>query len=687
MKAFKRSVIALFLFPFLTNTIAYAQLRGLGYIDSIKKDLKKNPAVDTNRIKSYYRIANDYTYIDVDSALHYADIGMALAQKLNFKKAIAAFHSLYADVASDRGEYDKAIELYNKAVSIDIEIGNKNNLASAYNNIGTANQRRGNFIESLKYNFRALKIAEEIKSYYLMGTLYNNISKVFIAQANYDKALYYSSKALKLHTQQHDKDGMASATNSIADVFYLQKNRKKANEYYRKAHELYKAVNNTLGEATALSRLGLIYEGVDREKKLSYLLEAQKMFDAFSPKHPSSITNIGNIGDLYAETIITNKPLTGKLPPGVPSDKEKISALAKQYLNRAISYATETDDTDDLSYFSEDLALLQEKEGDFKGALQNYRKAKGINDSLYSQQSKNKLAMMEAQYQFQKKEDAYKQQQQISALKMRQIVLVSVLVFIVAVAVMILLLNRARIKQLRLKNELQRKEAEEQARELLYRNKLSESELKAIRSQMNPHFIFNVLNSIESYVLENDSKTASRLVQKFATLSRLILENSTQSMVVAEREWKALKLYTELEAIRFNHQFSYEFYADPDLDMTKLMLPPMLVQPLIENSIHHGLRNSTAEKPAVNVRLEQTDAVIYFTVDDTGIGMDEAEKFKTHSSVKSKSIGLNAIRERIEIINAMNNGNHAAFEVRPKTVDEGTGTVAVLTLPKVLKST
>ncbi|RYY30009.1 MAG: sensor histidine kinase, partial [Sphingobacteriaceae bacterium] len=114
-------------------------------------------------------------------------------------------------------------------------------------------------------------------------------------------------------------------------------------------------------------------------------------------------------------------------------------------------------------------------------------------------------------------------------------------------------------------------------------------------------------------------------------------------------------------------------------------LPPMLVQPLIENSIHHGLRNSAAQKSSVNVRLEQTATEIYFTVEDNGIGMDEAEKFKTFSAVKSKSIGIAAIRERIEIINGMNEIKAASFHIHKKNRDEGTGTIAKLTLPKVLK--
>ncbi|RYD89682.1 MAG: tetratricopeptide repeat protein, partial [Sphingobacteriales bacterium] len=142
---------------------------------------------------------------------------------------------------SDKGDYQKAIPLFTKSVNINIAIGNKNNLASNYNNIGTANQRRGNFTEALKYNFKALKIAEEIKSDYLTATLYNNISNVFIAQTDYDKALQYSSKALKVHTKQKDTDGMASATNSIADIFYLKKDFKNAGIYYKEALELFKS--------------------------------------------------------------------------------------------------------------------------------------------------------------------------------------------------------------------------------------------------------------------------------------------------------------------------------------------------------------------------------------------------------------------------------------------------------------
>lgn len=368
----------------------------------------------------------------------------------------------------------------------------------------------------------------------------------------------------------------------------------------------------------------------------------------------------------------------------VAGNYSAVTKKAEEFLNRAIKYSKDAGDVDNLSVFSDKLAQLQEKEGDYKNAFNNYKLSRSISDSLYSQESKNKIAELTAEYDFQKKEETYKQQQQISALKMRQLILYAVLAVVLISGILVFLLYRSRISQLRLKNELQRKEAEEQTRELLHRNKLSESELKAIRAQMNPHFIFNVLNSIESYIMENDPKMACRLVQKFASLSRIILENSTQSLVVAEREWKALQLYTELEAIRFNHHFKYAFQVDPLIDLTTLLLPPMLVQPLIENSIHHGLRNSMNEDNQLSVSLKQTEHELIFTVDDNGVGLDEKARSKT-SAVKSKSIGLSAIRERIDIINYVNENNRAEFEIHAKAPVEGRGTVARLKLPKIFR--
>jgi len=216
--------------------------------------------------------------------------------------------------------------------------------------------------------------------------------------------------------------------------------------------------------------------------------------------------------------------------------------------------------------------------------------------------------------------------------------------------------------------------------QFLIKQRLSESELKSIRSQMNPHFIFNVLNSIEAYIMENDKKTASRLIQKFAALSRLILENSTKSLVTADKEWKALMLYTELEAMRYAGVFTYEFEVEGDIQLKSIYLPPMLIQPLIENAILHGLIAHEQTDGQLKVTLIKTDNGICISVQDNGIGYGTETKTNRFSGIKEKSMGLASIKERIEMINKQNpNSVRASFYIT--SGKNQSGTIAEVCLP------
>jgi len=676
---FKIFYILLFTF-FISDT--HAQKQGLAAIDSIKQHLI-TAQPDTHKVRIMYRIAERYRFSIPDSAKRYASEALVLAKKLKWQKGIGALLDCLGSIYNDNSDYAKAIQYYEAAYQINKKIDYRPNMARNLNNIGSVYQRQTKLVKSQEYNFKALKLAQENKMDDLTGLLYSNIGNVYMDQDNMVKALEYNYKALKKHQEMKDDNGIADSYNSLAIIHFRQENLKKAEMYYHLSLKIYRAMANKMKEAILLSQIALLYDD-DKDKKLTYMLNAQKLFDETNPLHNNSITNIGNIGGTYADIYINKLMVKGPYI-NIPLDYKTVARKANEYLNKAVKYAAEVDDKDNLSYFLDNLAQLQEMQGDYQHALENFKASKGIDDSLYSQESKNKLATMEAQHVFQEKEDKYKQQQQISALKMKQLYLYAALIILLVSAILIYLLNRSRIGQLRLKNQLQKKEAEERTKELLHLNKLSESELKAIRAQMNPHFIFNVLNSIESYIVENDSKTASRLVQKFASLTRLVLENSTQSLVTADREWKALKLYADLEMMRFNRQFTCTFELDPGLDLSTIMLPPMLVQPLIENSIHHGMRNSNATENNIIVSLEQSDSSIIFTVDDNGVGMDEAEKFKSSSSVKSKSIGLSAIKERIDIINTINEGIPARFEIVKKTAEQGSGTTAKIILPKIFK--
>ena len=246
------------------------------------------------------------------------------------------------------------------------------------------------------------------------------------------------------------------------------------------------------------------------------------------------------------------------------------------------------------------------------------------------------------------------------------------------------------MNQLRLKNEIQLQQASQKQRELTMQNQLTASRLKAIRAQMNPHFFFNVLNSIESYIMESKPDIASSLLQKFAVLCRLILENSDQRLASVQREWQALRLYTELEAERFSHEFAFEFIKPVDLDLSRFVMPSMMIQPLIENAIHHGLRHCIKPGLRLLVLMEYFNTTLKITVEDNGIGLVNFKTDPVRQEGKLRSLGITMIRERIAIINEASHGDIASLEIinkgnaRYKTgnaTENGSGVRAVLILP------
>ncbi|MET4081890.1 sensor histidine kinase YesM [Pedobacter sp. UYP30] len=318
---------------------------------------------------------------------------------------------------------------------------------------------------------------------------------------------------------------------------------------------------------------------------------------------------------------------------------------------------------------------LFEKAFKFKN-LENITK-----DNINTENIGDAIIEMAAKYELRKKQDSIyisKQALVLADAKTNEKQRNFIILVVVSVAIILFFISIYRFKQLKYKNSLQRKEAEQNALKLNYQYKLTESELKAIRSQMNPHFIFNVLNSIEAYIMENDKKTASRLLQKFAALSRLILENSTKSLVIADKELKALMLYTELEAMRYDNSFKYNFIVDDEINLKRLFLPPMLIQPLIENAILHGL--ITAQNPDANLKVQFSlvQNGICITIEDNGYGIEKQCALDTKSIIKEKSMGLASIIERIEIINKQESSYKASFNIAPRL---GGGTIATICLP------
>lgn len=184
--------------------------------------------------------------------------------------------------------------------------------------------------------------------------------------------------------------------------------------------------------------------------------------------------------------------------------------------------------------------------------------------------------------------------------------------------------------------------------------RMVESERKALRAQINPHFIFNVLNSIQFYIQDNDPLVASRYLSKFAKLMRMILENSKSSAVPINDELEALKLYMDLEILRTEYKFEYSINIDEKIDSSEIYIPPMLIQPFIENSIRHGIGPSP-DAGTISIDLQLDNDVIICIIEDNGIGINASQQTNKPKNGHVSS-GMKITGDRLEILNAQRSG-------------------------------
>lgn len=194
--------------------------------------------------------------------------------------------------------------------------------------------------------------------------------------------------------------------------------------------------------------------------------------------------------------------------------------------------------------------------------------------------------------------------------------------------------------------------------------------LKSLRSQMNPHFIFNALNSVNHFIAQQDERTANRFLSEFSLLMRLVLEYSQEDFVTLQKEQEMLTLYMKLEHYRFRDKFDYEIHIDESINAEAVLVPPMLIQPYIENAVWHGLRYRDSVG-FLKMTMEQHDSKLIVTIADNGIGRQKSAELKTENQKKHKSTGLKNIKERLEILNRVYK-THYSVEVSDGPNGEGT---------------
>jgi ligand-binding sensor domain-containing protein len=208
-------------------------------------------------------------------------------------------------------------------------------------------------------------------------------------------------------------------------------------------------------------------------------------------------------------------------------------------------------------------------------------------------------------------------------------------------SVLVYLIYRLRFRQVQEQEKLKK----------VYNEKIADIEMKALRAQMNPHFIFNCLNSINRYIVKSDHAKASLYLTRFSKLIRLILDNSNSKHILLSHELEALRLYIEMEALRFDNRFSYTITVADDTHSDMIEVPPLIIQPYVENAIWHGLLHKESDGHlSVSIR-QVNDHILECVIEDNGVGRDRAREFKSKSATTKKSLGMKLTQDRINILN------------------------------------
>ncbi|HRG60129.1 MAG TPA: histidine kinase [Bacteroidia bacterium] len=201
---------------------------------------------------------------------------------------------------------------------------------------------------------------------------------------------------------------------------------------------------------------------------------------------------------------------------------------------------------------------------------------------------------------------------------------------------------------------LKRREANFKAVEAEIQTQMAKVEMKALRAQMNPHFIFNCLNSIYHFMSKKDTEQASKYLIKFSNLIRSILENSLHQEVALKDDLEALELYIQLEQMRLDHKFKYEIQIDPSIEVSQIFVPPLIMQPFVENSIWHGLSNKESGG-VIKIEIITENNMLKYILEDNGSNRIKPSDLPEIEKLKKSSIGIAATKERLDLVNQKNN--------------------------------
>ncbi len=542
---------------------------------------------------------SEASVIQLQNALH-------IAQNTNNNERIASVGNLLANTYAAMGNFKASNATYLLALNAAEASENSGDIAKISMNLAANFNFTGDYEKAAKYGLYSLKIKETDHNLERICYHYIAMGNIFRENNNTTKWEQYVRKAYKMK----DVEGCASFSdkakiyNSLGGLAVQKEEFKQALLYYDTLMMISTEVHYEQGISTALTNSAGVYKQLDNfPKALELATKAEQYFD----ENPyETIFNRNFKAELYN--------LTGEYGKGL--------ALARQNIN-----------TDELSYYSTENLKCLELLYQLNFNLSNYDEAFFWNDSLRTTEQllrdediRNSFEELEARYETEKKEQQIELLTAENELKNQRInVGIGIVVVLAIVILLVVYILNIRKKQAELlQNDLQQ---------------------QVLRAQMNPHFIFNVLGSIQNYMLKNDLRKASDFLAQFASLTRATLNNSAAETISLADEISMLRNYIELEKMRSQNKFDFRMDYDQNLELDFIKIPPMLIQPFIENAIKHGFKK-IGSGGFLKIQITDKTDCVEFLIEDNGSGIqepDDAEK-------KHRSMAMAIFEKRRKLI-------------------------------------
>lgn len=596
---------ALFLFFFTISFFVFSQKNNVDSLAVLieRYKTKKGKDIAHKDIRNYFK---KYTKSE-------KDLKNLIQQSKEAELPIVLIyaHNSYGTLLRNFSLYEEAIAQHKKALTISKENNSLQNEIYTLNKIGTVYRRKEEIRQALDYHQKALELSDEIKIKNYqdkknVAICLNSIGNIYISLMQYDLALNQFKKAIEIQEKLKETLGLAINYQNIAFVKKELGDLDGALKNYKisLAYNL-KLKNNIVGRIVCGNGISsVLTEQGKPEEALKVLAPILPIVTNSKDQYYISITYV-NLGKIYYNL--------NKLPE------------AKEYLESGTRIAKKHGINKIAINGYKYLSKVFYKESNYKRAYELYDKFSSKQEKVINEKNVLYVNKLLSDYEEQVKTSKIKNLEE--ANKRNRNLLVISLGALALLAILAFSLFRYRT----IKND----------------KLIVTLEQESLRSQMNPHFVFNALNSIKLYIIKNDQKNAVHYLNKFAKVIRKILEASQVKEVSLEEELETMRLYLSIENIRFSNEVNYEEKIDASLNLNKVKVPPLILQPFIENAIWHGLSSKKGDKILTVEVFKESQNYFQINITDNGIGRKASAEIKENKHIRRKSIGIDLTKDRL----------------------------------------